>query len=142
MALLLRYWSQILAAVIGGLLVWFVHTMLRDVAEIRHAQAMEAQQKSLVAECAASKQKSQEAFNDFQKRLDTRDGELAAARRLLADRPTVLIRRPAGQSGQTAPAGEHGAADGVDTGTFLDFAGECEGYRLQVSGLLDFVGAR
>jgi hypothetical protein len=140
MMFLISNWKVILAVVATAALAYLLHTVAVDRLEAQQRAALTDQATKLQGQCDADKAITKGVSDDYQKKLDVLNDQLAALR----------VREPArciAVSTPVAAAGRHGAAgtgkpagqNGVTAQTLYDFAGEAERYRLQLISCQSFI---
>lgn len=109
------------------------------IAESRQERALAAQELKLQAECAADKKLTEDNSHAYQTKVSALSRQLADARRMFSTKCIVPVTGEAVGSHGGAGTGEHGRQNAVSAGTLIDYAGECEQYRLQVISLQEFI---
>lgn len=133
-------WIKIGGGAGAALLVsWALHTL--DVARIDAAwqKKLDNQKTELEAQCAEKVKLTEENSRDWQKKNFDLTRQLANLKRVYATACIVPVTGQTGGGDATGGIGEHARQNGVTVGPLLDYAGECEGYRLQVISLQDFI---
>lgn len=110
-----------------------------QIAETRQEKALAAQELKLQAACAADKKLTENSSHAYQTKVSALTRQLADAKRMFAAKCIMPVTGEARSSDGSARAGEYAGQNAVNAGTLIDYAGECETYRLQVISLQDFI---
>lgn len=131
-----RFWPHL---IIGALTAYGTHWI--DSAYYNHRQktALEDQEKELKAACAADKEITKGVSHDFQTKNALLHADIGRLNRLYDTACVPVTGTAAGHNAATG-TGKPVAADGVNAQALLTFAGDAEGYRLQLIGCQDFIG--
>lgn len=128
-----------LVLVVAVLGAWLYIKDLRQ--NLKDAEVARDAAQSSLNQCVKDQKTAYEVSNEYQNALTDTRNQLANLKRLRGSGCVIPQRKPA--SGPNASAGLVVDADahgrGVSTDWLYDFAGECEGYRLQVIGLQSFI---
>ena len=140
MLFLLNNWKVILAVVATVALAYLLHTVDVDRIEAKQRAALVDQATKLQGQCDADKAITMGVSNDYQKKLDVLNDQLAALRVREPNRCITVSTSvaTAGRHG-AAGAGQHAGQNGVTAQTLYDFAGEAERYRLQLISCQQFI---
>lgn len=90
-------------------------------------------------QCLEDKKITNEASNEYQNQLSISNTELDYFKRMFREATCINIAAPSTQSHDAPKEGQHGQSNGLRSDWLLDYAGEAEGYRLQVIGLQNFI---
>ena len=128
-----------LGFVAGLLLAYAVGSAIIGIKEASFRHQLDAQKDSLEASCALDKKLTEENSHAYQKEIANINVELMRAKRLLPSKcVTPVAGKTAGGDG-AYKTGQYAGFNGVDSDELLEYAGECERYRVQVNSLQDFI---
>lgn len=135
---ILKYWETALALLVVGLSAWVFHTsVIHHMEKVQNA-ALEAQEKSLTANCKKAQQITKDVDYEYQNQLTDLNEQLTLAKRVQHNRCiTVLGSRP-GESHAKKGNAELPNAHGIPADDLLDFAADCEKTGRQLDALQSF----
>ena len=132
------YWiTAIAAAVITFLVCLGLHTLDVDRITAANVKAVADQVQFDIKKCEAEKEITTNVSNDYEKQIDTLNGQLNSLRH--AAPRIVYVKQPAGGHHAAAKQSINGSANAIDSVKFYDYAGTCETDRLKVIGLQKFI---
>jgi len=133
-------WIQVAGGAVAAFALSFLlHTVDVNRIESNHRAEMAKQKTDLETAFAADKKLTEENSRAYQKQVSNLTRKLADAKRLLPSRCVVPVTGQASGGNRGATGGINARLDGVSSDALIDYAGECERYRLQVISLQDFI---
>lgn len=107
--------------------------------EVKHINALAAQEKQLNEACDKAQQINKEVSHDYQEQLSNLGRKLDTLKRVHANTQCVPITgTPAGRD-EPARAGEFSGPHGIRPDWLYDTAAEADKYRLQLIACQDFI---
>lgn len=132
-------WIMIgIGAVITFLICLGLNTIDVDRIEANNTATLQAQIKSDTDKCKQDQQITSAASTRYENQITFLNSELE---RLRNTAPAVVyVTKPSIRPNATAPKQSgQSVANAIDSGTFIDYSGDCESDRLKVIGLQDFI---
>lgn len=129
MPMFFKYWQLIAGAGIAMVFAYLLHIVVLSA-------RLSAQETQLKAACRASQNISYEVSNEYQNNLDDLNARLSDLNRV---RSCVPISGAPCRCDASAKGQGYGRADGVNSGTLYDYAGDAERYRLQLIACQSFI---
>jgi len=124
----------------GSIYIKILQSDLRAVkAEIKLVQAEKETAVQNYTQCLEDKKITNEVSNEYQNQLSISNTELDHFKRMFREATCINIASPSSQPYDSTKEGKHGQPNGLRSDWLLDYAGEAEGYRLQVIGLQNFI---
>lgn len=133
-------WTQMgFGAVAAFALSFLLHTL--DVHRIDAAWQIKlaAQKANIETKCADDKRLTEENSLEYENQINDLASKLAAAKRLRPSRCIVPATGQAAVGNRAAAPNKYAGLDGINSDTLIDFAGECEHYRIQIKSLQGFI---
>ncbi len=134
--MILLLWKFAVGAIAGFALAWLIQLQVIHGIEARDKEALVAQTKFDISQCAESQKPTEEGNDQYQKIIAARDARIAE----LSKRPARCIYVSKSADSAKAPEGKHGNGNGLPDSVLLKYAGFCEAYRGSTETLYDFNG--
>lgn len=126
-----------------GAVIWRINHAFNEAAKVdgleQQIRILKVQHQADKDQCEADKVLTEKVETDYENKLSDLSDQLADIKRL---RPNKCVFPTAGQASQFNAAADNGkpaAENGLETDWLYDFAGTCEGFRLQIIGLQEFI---
>jgi hypothetical protein len=127
--MLIKYWQLIAGAGVALVFAYLLHSVILSA-------SLSAQETELKAACRAAQNIPYEVSNEYQNDLADLNYRLSVLNRV---RSCVPISGAPCRCDETAKGQGYGRADGVNSVTLYDYAGDAERYRLQLIACQSFV---
>lgn len=128
------------AGFIGGFIVcWLIHILIVGNIQAQNIKAIEKLKVDMKAECNNDKTLTTGIDNAFHIKANDLSMRLDNECMYTANSPTMLITGNTSSPHAVPTKSGHAQQNGVARPALISFAGECEGYRLQLIYLQQFV---